>query len=108
MAKDLNLIKAKNLLLPQHRRHPSWIEFRVGLIGSLHKFGTEDWLCAPYIKQVGKNRFRINAGGVASIECPVPTCFLRCMHPNLEGTRKNNWDHPDEDGRMRKRPTSVS
>jgi hypothetical protein len=29
------------------------------------------------------------------------------MHPNLEGARKDIWDRPDEDGRMRKRPTSV-
>jgi hypothetical protein len=34
--------------------------------------------------------------------------FLRCMHPNLEGARKDIWDRPDKDGRMRKRPTSLS
>jgi hypothetical protein len=33
--------------------------------------------------------------------------FLRCMHPKLGGARKDIWDRPDEDGRMRKRPTSL-
>jgi hypothetical protein len=32
---------------------------------------------------------------------------LRCIHPKLEGARKHFWDPPDEDGRMRKRPTSL-
>jgi hypothetical protein len=31
--------------------------------------------------------------------------FLRCMHPKLEGARKDFWDRPDEDGKIRKRPT---
>jgi hypothetical protein len=63
---------------------------------------TGHWLCAPYLKRVrkiGKNRYRINAGGVASIECPVPTSFA--------GARKDFWDRPDEDDKIRKRPTSV-
>jgi hypothetical protein len=29
------------------------------------------------------------------------------MHPKLDGARKDFWDHPDEDGKIRKRPTSV-
>jgi hypothetical protein len=26
--------------------------------------------------------------------------FLRCMHPKLEGARKDFWDRPDEDGKI--------
>jgi hypothetical protein len=33
--------------------------------------------------------------------------FLRCMHPKLEGAPKDFWDCPDEDGKIRKRLTSV-
>jgi hypothetical protein len=33
--------------------------------------------------------------------------FLRCMHPKLEKARKEIWDWPDEDGKIKKRPTSV-
>jgi hypothetical protein len=33
--------------------------------------------------------------------------FLRCMHIKLECARKDFWDRPDEDGKIRKRPTSV-
>jgi hypothetical protein len=40
------------------------------------------------------------AGGVASIGCPVPTSF--------SGARKDFWDRPDEDGKIRQRPTSVA
>jgi hypothetical protein len=29
------------------------------------------------------------------------------MHPKLEGARKDFWDRPDEDGKIRQRPTSV-
>jgi hypothetical protein len=36
---------------------------------------------------------------VASIDCPVPTSF--------SGARKDFWDRPDEDGKIRKSPTSV-
>jgi hypothetical protein len=49
--------------------------------------------------KIRKTRYRINAGGVASIECPVPT--------SLSGARKDIWDRPDVDGKIRKRPTSV-
>jgi hypothetical protein len=33
--------------------------------------------------------------------------FLGCLHPNLEGARKDIWDRPDKDGRKGKRPTSL-
>jgi hypothetical protein len=29
------------------------------------------------------------------------------MHPKLEGAPKDFWDRPDEDGKIRKCPTSV-
>jgi hypothetical protein len=29
------------------------------------------------------------------------------MHPRLEKARKEIWDRPDEDGKIKKRPTSV-
>jgi hypothetical protein len=100
--KILELIKAKKLLLPQHRRNPSWIELRIGSLGLLHRFGLGIG-CVHHISnelgKIGKNRYRINAGGVASIECPVPMSF--------SGARKDFWDRPDEDGKVRKRPTSV-
>jgi hypothetical protein len=100
--KILKLIKAKTLLLPQHRRNPSWIELRIGSLGLLHRFGLGIG-CVHHISnelgKTGKNRYRINAGGVASIECPVPTSF--------SGARKDFWDRPDEDGKIRQRPSSV-
>jgi hypothetical protein len=33
--------------------------------------------------------------------------FLRCMHPKLEKARKEIWDRPDKDGKIKKHPTSV-
>jgi hypothetical protein len=33
--------------------------------------------------------------------------FPRCMHPKLEKARKEIWDRQDEDGKIKKRPTSV-
>jgi hypothetical protein len=33
--------------------------------------------------------------------------FLRRIHAQLEGARKDIWDRPDEDVTMRKRPTSL-
>jgi hypothetical protein len=33
--------------------------------------------------------------------------FLRCIHPKLEEARKEIWDRPDEDGKIKKWPTSV-
>jgi hypothetical protein len=66
----LKLIKAKKPLLPQHRRNPSWIELRIGSLGLLHRFGLGIG-CVHHISnelgKIGKNRYRINAGGVASI-----------------------------------------
>jgi hypothetical protein len=66
------------------------------------------WVCAPYLKRVRTNReeqvsdicrwcgqYRMSSTHV----------ILRCMHPNLEGARKDFWDHPDKDGRRAKRPT---
>jgi hypothetical protein len=91
----LKLIKAKNLLLPQHRRNPSWIELRIGSLGLLHRFGLGIG-CVHHISnelgKTGKNRYRINAGGVASIECPVPTSFSGActlnskVHAKISGT----------------------
>jgi hypothetical protein len=69
-------------------------QIRLG-IGCVHHISNE-------LGKIGKNRYRINAGGVASTHV-----FLRCMHPKLEGARKDFWDRPDEDGKIRKRPTSV-
>jgi hypothetical protein len=93
--KILKLIKAKNLLLPQHRRNPSWIELRIGSLGLLHRFGLGIG-CVHHISnelgKTGKNRYRINAGGVASIECPVPTSFSGActlnskVHAKISGT----------------------
>jgi hypothetical protein len=72
------LIMAKKLLLPQHQRNASWIALRIGSLGLLHRFGLGIG-CVHHISnelgKIGKNRYRINAGGVASIECPVPTSF---------------------------------
>jgi hypothetical protein len=93
--KILKLIKAKKLLLPQHRRNPSWIELRIGLRGLVHRFGLGIG-CVHHISTqlgyFGKNRYRINAGGVASIESPVPTSFSgTCtlnskVHAKISGT----------------------
>jgi hypothetical protein len=71
---------------------------------------TGHWLCAPYLKRVRKNRdeeifdkcwwcsrFRISRTHI----------LLRCMHPKLDKARKEIWDQPDEDGKIKKQPTSV-
>jgi ribonuclease HI len=93
--KILKLIKAKKLLLPQHRRNPAGIELRIGSLGLLHRFGLGIG-CVHHISnelgKIGKNRYRINAGGVASIECPIPTsisgaCTLNSkVHAKISGT----------------------
>jgi hypothetical protein len=33
---------------------------------------------------------------------------LEQINQSIEGARKDIWDRPDEDDRMRKRPTSVA
>jgi hypothetical protein len=33
--------------------------------------------------------------------------FLRCMRPDLETARKEIGERPDEDGRIRRQPTSI-
>jgi hypothetical protein len=91
----LKLIKAKKLLLPQHRRNPSWIELRIGSLGLLHRFGPGIG-CERHIsnelEKIWKNRYRINAGGVASIECPALTSFSGActlnskVHAKISGT----------------------
>jgi hypothetical protein len=71
----LKLTKAENLLLPQHRRNSSWIELRICSLGPWQRFelgiGSVHHMSIE-LGKIGKNRFRINAGGVASIGCPVP------------------------------------
>jgi hypothetical protein len=93
--KILKLIKAMKLLLPQHRRNPSWIELRIGSLGLLHRFGLGIGCVHHISNELGKiatNRYRINAGGVASIECPVPTSFSGActlnskVHGKISGT----------------------
>jgi hypothetical protein len=73
-----------------------------GSLGLLHRFGLGIGCVHHILNELGrieKNRYRIHAGGVASIGRPVPTSF--------SGARKDFWNRPDEDGRIRKRPTSV-
>jgi hypothetical protein len=95
LQKILKLIKAKKLLLPQYRRNPSWIELRIGSLGLLHRFGLRIG-CMHHISNeletIGKNRYRINAGSVASIECPAPMSFSGActlnskVHAMISGT----------------------
>jgi hypothetical protein len=33
--------------------------------------------------------------------------FLRCTHPKLENARKEIWDRPDEDGKIKKWSSSA-
>jgi hypothetical protein len=79
------------------------------LARTIAQIRTGHWLCAPYIKRVRKNREQVSdkCWWCGQYRMSRTHVFLRCMRPNLEGTRKDIWDRPDEDGRMRKRPTSV-
>jgi hypothetical protein len=89
----LKLIKAKNLLLPQRQRNPSWIELRIGSLGLLHRFGLGIGCVHHILNELGKiekNRYRINAGGVASIGCPVPTSFSGACTPNSKVHAKSS------------------
>jgi hypothetical protein len=51
----LKLIKSKKLLLPQHRRHSSWIELRIGSLGLLHRFGLGIGCVHHISNELGKN-----------------------------------------------------
>jgi hypothetical protein len=71
---------------------------------------TGHWLCAPYLKRVRKNReeqVSDKCWWCGQYRMSRTHVFLRCMHPKLEGARKDFWDRPDEDGKIRNRPTSV-
>jgi hypothetical protein len=72
---------------------------------------TWQWLCAPYVKRVRENReeqISDKCWWCGQYRMYRTHVFLRCMHPNLAGTRKDIWDRPDKDGRKGKRPTSES
>jgi hypothetical protein len=102
IAKDSETDKGKDTITPPVPKKSFLDRASNRLPRTVAQILTGHLLCAPYLKRVrkiGKNRYRINAGDVASIECPVPTSF--------SGARKDFWDRPDEDGKIRKRPTSV-
>jgi hypothetical protein len=65
---------------------------------------TGHWLCAPYLKRVRKNReeqVSDKCWWCGQYRMSRTHVFLRCMHPKLEGARKDFWDRPDEDGKIR-------
>jgi hypothetical protein len=85
--KILKLTKAKKLLLPQHQGNPSWIELRNSSLGLLHRFGlgfSYVYHMSKELEIIAKNRDWINASGVPSIKCPVPTSFSGACTLNLK------------------------
>jgi hypothetical protein len=71
---------------------------------------TGHWLCAPYLKRIRKNRdeqVSDKCWWCGQYRMSRTHVFLKCSHPKLESARKAIWDRLDEDGKMRKRPTSL-
>jgi hypothetical protein len=53
------------------------------------------------------SRFLTNACSVDQYRMSRKYVLPSCPHPTLDSVRKETWDRPDEDGKMRKRPTSL-
>jgi ribonuclease HI len=95
IAKDSETDKGKETITPPAPKKFFLDRASNRLARTVEQIRTMHWLCAPYLKRVrkiGKNRYRINAGGVASIECPIPTSFSGActlnskVHPKISGT----------------------
>jgi hypothetical protein len=111
VAKDSEIDQGKEYITPPAPKKSFLDRASNRLARTIAQIRIGHWLCAPYIKRVRKNRetqvsdkyWWCGQYRMSSIQV-----FLRYMHPNLEGARKDIWDRPDKDGRMRKRPTSLS
>jgi hypothetical protein len=112
IAKDSEIDKGKESITPPAPKKSLLDRASNRLARTVSQIRTGHWLCAPYIKRVRKNREEQVSDkcwwcGQYRMSRTSTHVFLRCMHPKLEGARKDFCDRPDEDGRIRKRPTSV-
>jgi hypothetical protein len=91
--------------------HLTWSTYSTGMTArTIAQIRTGHWLCAQYLKQVRKNRdewVSDKCWWCGHYRMSRTHVFLKFKHPKLECARKAIWDRPDEDGMMRKRPTSV-
>jgi hypothetical protein len=98
MAKDTETERGKDSILPQAPKQ----SFRDGapnrLAPTTAQIRTGHWLCAPYLKRTRKNRDEISdrCWWCGQWRMSHTHVFLRCMHPDLESTRKSIWERPDE------------
>jgi hypothetical protein len=110
IAKDSETDKGKESITPPAPKKSFLDRASNRLARTVAQIRTGHWLFSPYLKRVRKNReeqvsdicwwcgqYRMSSTHVV----------LRCIHPKLEGARNDFWDRPDEDSKIRKRPTSV-
>jgi hypothetical protein len=110
IAKDSETDKGKETITPPAPKKSFLDRASNRLARAVAQIRTGHWLCAPYLKRVRKNReeqVSDKCWWCGQYRMSRTHVFLRCMHPKLEGARKDFWDRPDEDGKIRKRPTSV-
>jgi hypothetical protein len=110
VAKDSETDKGKETITPPAPKKSFLDRASNRLARTVAQIRTGHWLCAPYLKRVRKNReeqVSDKCWWCGQYRMSRTHVFLRCMHPKLEGARKDIWDRPDEDGKIRKRPTSV-
>jgi hypothetical protein len=108
MAKDTEVEKGKHSIIPPPPQK-SFLD-RASNSRTIAQIRTGHWLCAPCLKRVRKNRddeMSDKCWWCGRFRMSRTLIFLRHMHPKLEKARKEIWDRPDEDGKIKKRPTSV-
>jgi hypothetical protein len=110
VAKDSETDKGKETITPPAPKKSFLDRASNRLARTVAQIPTGHWRCAPYLKRVRKNREEQVSDicwWCGQYRMSRTHVFLRCMHPKLEGARNDFWDRPDEDGKIRKRPTSV-
>jgi ribonuclease HI len=110
IAKDSETDQGKETITPPAPKISFLDRASNRLARTVAQIRTGHWLCAPYLKRVRKNReeqVSDKCWWCGQYRMSRTHVFLRCMHPKLEVARKDFWDRPDEDGKIRQRPTSV-
>jgi hypothetical protein len=109
-AKDTETERGKDSIIPPLSKKSFLDRASNRLSRTISQIRTGHWLCAPYLKRIGKDREEQVSdkcwwcGQSRMLRIHV---FLRCMHPQLENARVEIWERPDEDGQKGRRPTSL-
>jgi hypothetical protein len=110
MPKDTETDRGKESITPPTPKKSSLDRALNRLARTIAQIRTGHWLCAPYVKQVRKNRdeqVSDKCWWFGQHRMSHTHVFLRCMHPNLQDARKAIWNRLAKDGMKRKRPASL-